>query len=353
MEYGGDGKKRKLDGGINGGGAVQPSEDDLRQLLVPLSKDQLVSLLVNAGCLYPAVADDIRDVASKDPAHRKLFVRGLAWETGSLTLREAFEKYGEVEEGAVIIDKSTGKSRGFGFITFKHMDSAQRALKEPSKTIDGRITVCNLATAGTNPAQSADQSQRKLYIGGLSYETSNETLISLFSQYGEIEEGSVAYDKNTNKSRGFAFVTFKTAEAANKALEDTNRNLDGRAVTVKLAIEGQKERAASQPAPPVQGQLAPQLQPGYGTANPKFSSYPRPQPPGAAPRAYPALHAYAAQPSYGAHPLYGHTFAAQPAYTGLSVPHGAGAPTQYNPSSQYTPHVVFQTPQAAQSGIPT
>lgn len=53
--------------------------------------------------------------------------------------KQAFEQYGEVEEACVITDKGTGKSRGFGFITFKHMDSAQRALKEPSKNIDVSI----------------------------------------------------------------------------------------------------------------------------------------------------------------------------------------------------------------------
>lgn len=56
--------------------------------------------------------------------------------TQGLHLTQAFEQYGEVEEACVITDKGTGKSRGFGFITFKHMDSAQRALKEPSKNID-------------------------------------------------------------------------------------------------------------------------------------------------------------------------------------------------------------------------
>jgi hypothetical protein len=40
------------------------------------------------GCQYPAIADEIRDIASKDPAHRKLFVRGLAWETTSEALRD-------------------------------------------------------------------------------------------------------------------------------------------------------------------------------------------------------------------------------------------------------------------------
>lgn len=62
--------------------------------------------------------------------------------------------------------------------------------------------MCNLAVSGTHgPVVSGDLAQRKLFIGGLSYETTTETLISIFSQYGAIEEGSVAYDKSTNKSR--------------------------------------------------------------------------------------------------------------------------------------------------------
>lgn len=66
----------------------------------------------------------------------------------------------------------------------------------------GRMAVCILAcegvpTVGANP----DQAQRKLYIGGLSPEITNESLLTFFGTYGEIEEGSVAYDKETNKSR--------------------------------------------------------------------------------------------------------------------------------------------------------
>lgn len=68
---------------------------------------------------------------------RKLHgVRHNAESCSFMVFEQAFEQYGEIEEGAVITDKATGKSRGFGFITFKHMDSAQRALKEPSKNID-------------------------------------------------------------------------------------------------------------------------------------------------------------------------------------------------------------------------
>jgi heterogeneous nuclear ribonucleoprotein A1/A3 len=313
--------------------------------LEPLSKEQLISLLVDAGSSYPAIAEEIKDVASKDPAHRKLFVRGLAWETSSQTLCDAFEQYGEIEEGAVIMDKASGKSRGFGFVTFKHMDSAQKALKEPSKTIDGRITVSNLAVASTGPGQSADQAQRKLYIGGLSYDTANDKLLEVFSKYGEIEEGSVAYDKNTNKSRGFAFVTFKTVEATKRALKEPNKTIDGRTVTVKLAADGQKEKPQSQPAVSPQMQPIPQLQTAYGTEYPSLNSYHRPGP---QVPAYPSgLTAYASQPP---------PYPTQPTYAGISSASQYGVLSSTTPysSNQYAKYATsLQDPRLVPSGLHT
>ncbi|GLJ21485.1 hypothetical protein SUGI_0396730 [Cryptomeria japonica] len=345
------GKKRKL---AHQGNGVSLDPDELHALLEPLSKEQLLSIMVNIGSSNPAIAEEIREVASKDPAHRKLFVRGLAWETSSQTLCAAFEQYGEIEEGAVIMDKSTGKSRGFGFVTFKHMDSAQRALKEPSKTIDGRITITNLAAAAnSSPGQTGDLTQRKLYIGGLSYDTATDKLLEVFSKYGEIEEGSVAYDKNTNKSRGFAFVTFKTVEAAKRALKEPNKTIDGRGVNVKLAAEGQKEKPTPQPAASLQAQPHPQIQTGYATEYPSMLSYHRPVPqaPASAPLSIgystypPGLSAYAVQPT---------PYATQPTYGGLSsASHygGLGSAAPYS-SSQYAKYATsLQTPRVVPSGL--
>ncbi|MCO5554043.1 hypothetical protein L7F22_007569 [Adiantum nelumboides] len=315
-------KKRRLDEDGNASSPFADSED-LRALLEPLSKEQLVDVLSNAGFQYPAIADDIREVASKDPAHRKLFVRGLAWETSSEALRDVFKEYGEIEEGAVITDKNSGKSRGYGFITFKHMDSAQRALAEPSKFIDGRIAVCNLAVTGTHPpVVTGDLAQRKLFIGSLSYETTTETLISVFSQYGDIEEGSVAYDKVTNKSRGFAFMTFKSVEAARRALADPNKTIEGRNVVIKLALEGLKEKPATQ--------MVPQFQPGYAV-NPNIAGYARAPLQGSA-----GVSGYSSNfPSYGNQPSYAALAGAQ---------YGVGVPGQFG-SATYS-----QYAQGAQSG---
>ncbi|XP_052175925.1 UBP1-associated protein 2A-like isoform X2 [Diospyros lotus] len=220
-------KKRKIEEEGNGQNPFADStEEKLRSLLDPLPKTQLVDLLAKLGSQYPSIAEEIISIASSDPVHRKLFVRGLAWNTTSETLCAAFEMHGEIEEGAVIVDKTTGKSRGYGFITYKDMESAQAALKAPSKLIDGRMAACNLACEGLSSASiPPDQAQRKLYVGGLSPDTTSEMLLFFFGRHGEIEEGSVAYDKDTNKSRGFGFVTYKTVEAARKAIDDPQKTL--------------------------------------------------------------------------------------------------------------------------------
>lgn len=57
----------------------------------------------------------------------KLFVGGLAWATSDEGLREAFEQFGEVTDAKVITDRETGRSRGFGFVTFDQPSDAEAA----------------------------------------------------------------------------------------------------------------------------------------------------------------------------------------------------------------------------------
>ena len=201
-----------------------------------------------SSCVHADVLEEIRKLADKDPAHRKIFVRGLGWDTTSDTLKQIFAQFGEVEEGAVILDKGTGKSRGFGFVTFRHMDGAQRSLKEPSKRIDGRMTVCQLAATGALQTNSNQEvSQRKIYVGNVPLELAADRLLALFAGYGEIEEGPLGFDKFTGRSRGFALIIYKTVEAAKRALSEPIKTLDGVQMYCKLAVEGQKQRQGGMP----------------------------------------------------------------------------------------------------------
>jgi heterogeneous nuclear ribonucleoprotein A1/A3 len=70
---------------------------------------------------------------------RKLFVGGLSWDTDDAGLRAAFVKYGEIREARVITDRDTGRSRGFGFVTFDIEPDAIAAMKVlDGSTLDGR-----------------------------------------------------------------------------------------------------------------------------------------------------------------------------------------------------------------------
>jgi len=77
---------------------------------------------------------------------KKLFVGGLAWATDSESLKNAFSEFGEVEEATVITDRDTGRSRGFGFVTFADAESAKAALALNGTDLDGRTMRVDLAT---------------------------------------------------------------------------------------------------------------------------------------------------------------------------------------------------------------
>ncbi|KAK8957498.1 hypothetical protein KSP39_PZI000007 [Platanthera zijinensis] len=63
-------------------------------------------------------------------------------------LKRYFEQFGEIFGAVVISDKNTRRSKGYGFVTFRHPESASRACANPSPIIDGRRANCNLASFG-------------------------------------------------------------------------------------------------------------------------------------------------------------------------------------------------------------
>jgi RNA recognition motif-containing protein len=76
----------------------------------------------------------------------------------------------------------------------------------------------------------------KLYVGGLSYSTTSESLREYFTQCGSVESATVIMDKFTNKSRGFGFVEMATNEEAQAAISKLNNQpFEGRPLTVNIA----------------------------------------------------------------------------------------------------------------------
>ena len=77
---------------------------------------------------------------------------------------------------------------------------------------------------------------KKLYVGGLSYNTSDQGLHDVFSQAGQVESAKVITDRETNRSKGFGFVEMSTDEEAQAAINKYNgAELQGRPMTVNEA----------------------------------------------------------------------------------------------------------------------
>lgn len=76
----------------------------------------------------------------------------------------------------------------------------------------------------------------KLFVGGLSFNTSQNNLQDAFAAHGTVNEVNVITDKMTGKSKGFGFVTMSTEQEAQSAIEAMNgKSLDGRSLTVNVA----------------------------------------------------------------------------------------------------------------------
>ena len=78
--------------------------------------------------------------------NKKLYVGNLPWTVTNDSLKEMFAQFGEVTEAVVITDRMSGRSKGFGFVTFATEEAAQGAIQQMNeKDIEGRKIVVNVA----------------------------------------------------------------------------------------------------------------------------------------------------------------------------------------------------------------
>ena len=89
---------------------------------------------------------------------------------------------------------------------------------------------------------------KKLFVGNLPFDTSDEQLRALFDEYGDVKSAIHSYDKKTNRPRGFGFVEMYTDDGAALATEKLNRsNFHGRYIVVNEAREREGQGNGPQP----------------------------------------------------------------------------------------------------------
>ncbi|XP_044736284.1 RNA-binding protein Musashi homolog 2 isoform X2 [Chrysoperla carnea] len=168
-----------------------------------------------------------------DPAPGKLFVGGLSWQTSSEKLREYFGMFGTVTDVLIMKDPVTQRSRGFGFITFAEPSSVDNVLKVPIHTLDGKKIDPKHATPKNRPKQP--NKTKKIFVGGVSQDTSSDEVKAYFNQFGKVEETVMLMDQQTKRHRGFGFVTFENEDVVDRVCEIHFHTIKNKKVECKKA----------------------------------------------------------------------------------------------------------------------
>ncbi|XP_027330603.1 heterogeneous nuclear ribonucleoprotein 1-like isoform X2 [Abrus precatorius] len=176
----------------------------------------------------------------------KLFIGGISWDTDEERLKEYFGKYGEVIEAVIMRDRTTGRARGFGFVVFADPAVAERVIMD-KHIIDGRTVEAKKAVPRDDQQTINRQSggvhgspgpgrTKKIFVGGLPSTITESDFKKYFDQFGSITDVVVMYDHNTQRPRGFGFITYDSEEAVDKVLYKTFHELNGKMVEVKRAV---------------------------------------------------------------------------------------------------------------------
>ena len=177
--------------------------------------------------------------ASKEDS-KLCFIGRLSWNVDNDWLAQEFAEFGEVISARVQMDRNSGKSRGFGFVEFATVEAANAAVAQSGiKDIDGRqVNIDKTLPKASDPEKRAkvfgdvaSAPSSVLFVGNVSFNTTEDRLWEIFAEYGEVKRVSLPTDKDTQRPKGFGYVEFLDIETAKKAFEGAKGSeVDGRAL---------------------------------------------------------------------------------------------------------------------------
>ncbi|XP_016339771.1 heterogeneous nuclear ribonucleoprotein A1-like isoform X3 [Sinocyclocheilus anshuiensis] len=177
---------------------------------------------------------------------RKLFIGGLSFETTDESLRAHFEQWGALTDCVVMRDPNTKRSRGFGFVTYSSVNEVDAAMDARPHKVDGRAVEPKRAVSREDSCKAgAHSTVKKMFVGGIKEDTDEEHLREYFGQFGKIDEVNIMTEKNSDKRRGFAFVTFDDHDSVDRIVIQKYHTVNGHNCEVRKALSREEMNRVS------------------------------------------------------------------------------------------------------------
>ncbi|KAI1714096.1 RNA recognition motif domain-containing protein [Ditylenchus destructor] len=198
--------------------------------------EEALNALNNGPHMMDGVTLDVRK-ETETTNHRRIFVAGLSKFTTEESMRTYFCKFGTVKHCSIDREPYIGISKKTGYVEFESDDQANLAIEYFSHVIDGQEA--NVQPY-FNSRHHEDFKKYQIIVRGLLQETSQMTLRNFYSQFGEVTRCNISREEG-NVSRGSAFVSFKSGEALDLALNSLPHCIDGKEISnVQRAIGDRK-----------------------------------------------------------------------------------------------------------------
>ncbi|CAL5056441.1 unnamed protein product [Urochloa decumbens] len=212
--------------------AVEDEEEVAEEQL--LEQDEVAE----DGEVEASSGDGVPAEAASTTTTTKLYFGNLPYNCDSAQLAGIVQEYASPEMVEVLYDRTTGRSRGFAFVTMTTVQDCELVIKNLDGTLyGGRTMKVNFADRPKPKLPLYPETEHKLFVGNLSWTVTSEMLTETFQRCGNVVGARVLYDGETGRSRGYGFVCYSTKEEMDEAISSLNgMEMEGREIRVNLAL---------------------------------------------------------------------------------------------------------------------